>query len=54
MMTKNQLLEKLKEINERDRHDPETCHSNKDEALLDYIKDKAVTGEFSKGDMWYA
>ena len=53
-MTKDKLLRKLVEINDRDEGDPEVCHGDKDDALLQYINDALVEEEFYKGTMWCA
>ena len=53
-MTKKQLLEKLKDIDNSGNHDPEAAHYEADCALLGYIGDKEVAKAYDKIKKWYA
>ncbi len=53
-MTKEELLKKLKEINEKYVHDEEMAHAYYDKALLEYIGDEEITKTFEGFPKWYA
>jgi len=48
------LLAALKKCEKKGKEDAEVAHSSADEALLDYINDKEITGAFFKIKKWYA
>ena len=54
-MTKQQLIEKLKEmhIDDQDYRDCEADHAKADGLLLEYIGDPEVSEAFEKIEKWY-
>lgn len=50
-MTKEELIEKLSELN---GEDPELDHIQADNLLLEYINDVEISKAFTKIDKWYA
>ncbi len=53
-MTKEELIEKLRECQEISNHDQEEAHIRADDLLLEYIGEKDVTFAFIDINKWYA
>ncbi len=53
-MTKEELINKLKEINQREELDTEKAHSDADDLLIEYINDEEVKYAYDKISKWYA
>ena len=53
-MEKEELIEKLKTVEERIDGDQEDWHWEADNLLLQYINDERVTEAFREIDKWYS
>lgn len=53
-MTKEELIKRLREINDTMGHDAEAAHGDADDALLDYINDDEVRAAWDVIPRWYA
>lgn len=53
-MTKQELIEKLKQIAHEHEGDPEVAHIEADNALLEYINDMEIIEAFDSIAKWYA
>jgi len=52
-MSKEELLKKLKALEEEIASDPEASHCLADSLLLEYIGDPEITQAYRKVDRWY-
>lgn len=53
-MSKQELIDKLKELLDLSKKDPEDAHGQADEYLLKFINDSEITDLFNKLEKWYA
>ena len=53
-MTRDALIEKLKELATAVNFDPAKDHVTADQLLLDYINDPLITKLFDEIEKWYA
>lgn len=53
-MTKEELIEKLKELKQRNEREAEGTHIEADELLLKFINDPDVSKAFEDLERWYA
>lgn len=53
-MTKQELLEILKKLEERETYDIELVHIEADNALIEYINDPEIKKAYEEIPKWYA
>lgn len=54
VVTRDELLAKLRQISLDNRHDPEAAHSQADRAIVDYIGDPVIAAAHALTAQWCA